>query len=181
MKSHPVIIAHCSITRSVKSMDIKKSIRIVVNLLIAVGLMTVGTIFVVWPVQYLGDGIEMSSWEEKQCVIDSFWFEQTKTSTYWNLHVRFYYTHKDKRYTSENLSLDAVDFIDIGDAGPLVSAMTPGTEHTCYINTGNPPEAILIRPMKLEMFIWAVGLFFGVSFFILGAIASKNIIFRGDW
>ena len=155
-------------------MDIEKSVQNYVDWLIAIGFMVAGAVFVVWPLQYLADGIEMASWEEKECIIDRFWFEQPEPNGYWHLHVRYYYRYDDKDYTSENLSLDAVDFMDIADAGPMVSEMTPGAEYTCFVNTDYPQESILFRPMKLEMFLWSVGLFFGVSFIIIGVIAFKG-------
>lgn len=148
----------------------QKAIDRMVSVLLLIG----GVAFIVWPAGYVIDHARIASWEEKECLIDSFWFEQPENSGYHQLHVRFYYRHDDVGYTSENLSLDVMDYMHTADAGPLVSELTPGSEHTCYVNPEKPHQAILFKPMGLQVFIWWFGLLMGIGFFAIGMIIFKN-------
>lgn len=149
--------------------------RGIMDSLIALLFVIFGVVFIVWPIEDLVDSTEIASWQESECIIDHFWFEQPEPDVHWELHVQYYYRYQDRGYASEKLSLGVMDYISQGDAAPLVSAMTPGAEHSCYVNPDNPHEAILFKPNWQEMFVWWTGLFFGFSLTVIGLIGFKRI------
>jgi hypothetical protein len=74
-----------------------------------------------------------------------------------------------------------MDYMDTADAGPLVSAMTPGAEHSCYVNPDNPQEAVLLKPMGLQVFTYGFAFLMGLAWLVIGAIMFRNIVLDESW
>ncbi|NNE04693.1 MAG: DUF3592 domain-containing protein [Xanthomonadales bacterium] len=144
------------------------------DLLFAAIFIIVGIVFVVWPIGPLLEYHDISGWQAQDCMIESFWFEQEKPTVSSELKVRYIYRFGDQSYASERLAQQPIKFMDPGDAGPIVSAMTPGADHPCFVNPDKPSEAILLKPFKIEVFVWRFGLLLGICFLVTGALSLRK-------
>ena len=155
--------------------DFEKKLQVLLDSVLLLIMFACGIIFLIWPIGFIKETWGISSWVEHECTIDSFWFEQIDFKGSHVLKVRYFYRYQDQSYTSEKLAFQEISFMDQGDAGPTVSAMTPGGEHLCFINPDSPSKSVLLKPWKIEIFIHWFGVIMGLCLLIISIIITKNM------
>ncbi len=139
----------------------------------------------------LYDKITQGRWEAVPCVITTSVVRESVTSDrarYWSLALRFEYSWKDQTFSGEQSAVAGTKRKQ--EAQQHKKQFSVGTEHTCYVNPGDPSQSVIERderPLWLVLlFVLVVGfvscacLFSGTGIFFLGLWALLGWLFEGS-
>ena len=106
------------------------------------------------------------SWRKTPCVIvSSSVSEDTQESGLYQMRVTYQYESAGQHYISSRYSFSPSS-ATAGQRGKkrITARLVPGTKTFCYVNSGNPEEAVIERGVTWDMVVWGL---FGIIF--LGA------------
>jgi hypothetical protein len=114
----------------------------------------------------LGSVLLARNWDETPCRIVSSDVEAGSDGDTFKIVIRYTYDYDGRAWTSERYNF-MFDMYSSGRAGKqqAVRNYPPGRQAVCYVNPGNPSEAVLNRGLTADMW-WGL---FPLPFFLVGA------------
>jgi len=117
-------------------------------------------------------------WQETPCVVLSSAVKGhsgSKGGSTFSVEIKFAYEFGGKRYTSDRYSFMSGSSSGRKGKVEVVSRYPPGKAAVCYVNPGNPAEAVIERGFVLDMLFGLIPL----VFVVVGAVGLIFVIRHG--
>jgi hypothetical protein len=88
--------------------------------------------------------LDASGWVETRCTVDDL--RVLVRDNAWTADVRYAYEFGGACYESTRLSLSEARCMDQHNLGLRIQHLTPGPWNTCWVDPGDPSQAVLERP-----------------------------------
>lgn len=115
-------------------------------------------------------GLKAYGWSKTPCTI--LWSEANPHGSFFDLSVRFAYSFDGEAFESSRFDYfnDTRRFSDVADRAPLLEKYGKGKDCVCFVNPGNPSEAMLEKPGFGEWFT----VLFPLLFVSVGIVVLYN-------